>query len=162
MVLVQDLPGLRDVQVVLGADVPRHVEEPVEVRADPALLGRLLGCPLKPRELALRLRTDVLRHVRLGDPLAVLLDDVLLGALAELLADRVHLLAQDVVALLLVEALLDLLADLLLHTDLGERFLGPLQHTVQAPLHVERLQDLDLLFDRQVGRVAGHVGEPAG
>src|SRR5439155_26750169 len=64
VILIQDPAGFRDVEVVLGADVPRHVEQPVEVRADPALLRRLLRGALQPAELALRLRSDLLRPVR--------------------------------------------------------------------------------------------------
>ena len=54
------------------------------------------------RELALGLLEDVLGHLGLGDLRAVLLDDGRL-VLAELLADRVELPAEDVLALLLLD-----------------------------------------------------------
>ena len=46
--------GLGDVEVVVGARRPRHVDQPVEVGADPAVLGRLLARALEPAELASR------------------------------------------------------------------------------------------------------------
>ena len=60
-----------------------------------------------------------LRHAGVGDLLAVLVGDRRL-VLAELLADRVHLPAQEVLALLLLRAGLDVLADALAHLQLGE------------------------------------------
>src|SRR5207342_3641064 len=105
---------LGDVQVVVRTDVPRDLDHPVEVRADPALLGRLLGRPLQAAQLAQRLFLDVLRHAGLGDLLAVLLDDVLFAVLAELFADRAHLLAQQELALALLHALADVRPDLVL------------------------------------------------
>src|SRR5439155_7591017 len=77
VVLVEDPAGLGDVEVVLAADVPRHVEEPVQVGPAPALLRLLLGHPLEPPAPALGLLAHVVRHAGLLDPLAVALDDVL-------------------------------------------------------------------------------------
>ena len=162
VVRVQDRARLGDVEVVLGADVPRELGHPVEVGADPAVLGRLLGRALQAAELALGLLADVLGHVGVGDLLAVLLDDVLLAVLAELLADRVHLLAQEELALALLHALADVGADLVLQLELGQDLLGPGQDLLEALLDVEGLEDLDLLLERQVRRVAGRVGERAG
>ena len=53
----------------------------------------------------------------------------------------------------------DVAADLVLQLELGEDLLGPVQDLLQALLDVERLEDLDLLLDRQVGRVPGRVGD---
>ena len=58
----------------------------------------------------LRLLEDVLGHLGLGDLRAVLLDDGTL-VLAELLADRLQLAAEDVLALLLLDTGLDVLLD---------------------------------------------------
>ena len=62
---------------------------------------------------------DVVGHAGLVDLRAVLLDDRA-GVLAELALDRLHLLAQEVLALLLVRAGLDVLADLLAQLQLGQ------------------------------------------
>ena len=68
------------------------------------MLGRRLGQPLQPRELAVGDLAHLLGQLELGELLAQLLD---LGlrrvALAELLLDRLELLAQHVLALGLVE-----------------------------------------------------------
>ena len=106
--------------------------------------------------------SDVLGHAGVVDLLAVLLDDVLLAVLAELLADRAHLLAQQELALALLHALADVGADLVLQLQVGEHVLRPAQDQLEARLDVERLQHLDLLLDREVGRVAGGVGHGAG
>ena len=163
VVLVQDPPGVGDVEVVLGPDVPRHVDQPVEVGPDPAVLGRLLGGALQPAQLVIGLLADLLGHAGLGDLLAVLLDHRLaVLALAELLANGLHLLAQDELALGLVQVLLDVLADAVLDGDLGQGLLGPGQDLFQAPLDVEGLQQLDPLLHGQVRRVAGGIGQGRG
>ena len=82
--------------------------------------------------------------------------------LAELLLDRLHLLAQEVLALLLLGAGLDVLADALAHLQLGQPLALEAQGELEALGDVERLQQLDLLVEGQVGRVAGGVGERAG
>src|SRR5439155_2989277 len=118
---------------------------------------------LETTELALRLRPGALRHARLLDLLAVLGDDALaVLALAQLLLDGLELLAKDVLALVLLHALGDLLADLVLEAHLREGLLGPLDDLLQALLDVEGLEQLDPLLQAEVGRVAGHVGERAG
>ena len=103
---------------------------------------------------------DVLGHAGVGDLLAVVLGDRGL-VLAELLADGVHLLAQEVVALLLLGAVLDVLADALAHLQLGQPLALELQRQRQALHDVERLEQLELLRAVQVGRVAGRVGQRA-
>ena len=76
------------------------------------MLGRRLRQLLEPRELAVGLRAHVLGQVDGGELLAQLLD-LGLGrvALAELLLDRLELLAQHVLALGAVELGLDLRLD---------------------------------------------------
>ena len=71
--------------------------------------GRLL----EPPELAVGRLAGVLGQVRRLDPLAQLVDlGLLLVALAELVLDRLQLLAQEVLALALVDLRLDLGLDL--------------------------------------------------
>ena len=107
------------VEPLLGALAPRHRDQPVEVAADHRGLGRLLALALEPAQLLLGLLGDRLRHLGLGDLALVLLDQVGL-VLAQLLADRLHLLAQEVVALLLLGAGLDVVADLAADLELGQ------------------------------------------
>ena len=100
-------------------------------------------------------------HRRLGDLRAVLVDDGRL-VLAELLADRVELLAQDVLALLLLHARVDVLADAAADLHRRSRSRWKSSASSRRSVDVEGLEQLDLLLERQVGRVAGRVGERAG
>ena len=91
---------------------------------------------------------------------AVLLDDRAV-VLAELLADRVHLLAQEVLALLLLGARLHVVADADAHLQLGQALALELERAGQPLGHVERLEQLDLALVGEVGRVAARVGQRA-
>ena len=92
---------------------------------------------------------------------AVLLDDGRL-VLTELLADGVELPAQDVLALLLLDARLDVLLDAPPHLHERESLALELERELEPLADVDRLEELDLLLEGEVGRVAGRVGERAG
>ena len=109
---------LRDLEVLahLAALLPRHAEQPVEVVAHHAGLGRHRRHLLELGELGLGLRLDRLRHAGIGDPAGQFLDVVRrVVQLAELLLDRLHLLVEVVLALALLHLRLDPAADALLH-----------------------------------------------
>ena len=89
------------------------------------------------------------------DLLAVLLDHRAL-VLAELLADRVELLAEEVVALLLLRAGLDVLADALAHLQLGEPLALEPQRELEPLDDVDRFEQLDLLARRR-GRASSRL-----
>ena len=103
-----------------------HVLEPVDLLVD--RVGRLLG------------------QGELGDLGAVLPDDVVV-ALAQLLADRSQLLAQEVLALLLVDPFGDIGADLCGDLQFGEVILRPCGDHVDAIADVERGQHRDVLIE---------------
>ena len=158
---VEDLAGVHGVEALVGALPPRHGDQPVEVGADHRGLAGLLAHALEPAQLALGLLAHVVGHAGLVDLRAVLLDDRGV-VLAELLADRLHLLAQEVLALLLLGALLDVVADAPAHLELGQALALEAQRQLEALGDVERLEQLDLVLVGDVGRVAGGVGERAG
>ena len=109
VVLVEDLGGLLDVVAVVGRDVPRQADEPVDVGADDADLGRGGRDPAHPVDFLERAGLDLLGHARGLDLLAQLVDLGLLRVLlAQLALDGLHLLAEDVLALGLVHLGLDL------------------------------------------------------
>ena len=143
---VEHLARVDGVEPLLGALRPRHRDQPVEVAADHRGLGRLLALALEPPQLLLGLLGDRLRHLRLGDLALVLLDQVGL-VLAQLLADRLHLFAQEVLALLLLGAGLDVLADAAAHLQLGQPLALQLDGQLEAGADVERLQQAQLLLD---------------
>ena len=93
------------------------------------------------------------------DPLAVARDLVGLAVLAELLADGVELPAQDELALALLHPLGDVVADPALQLDLAEHVARPGGRLLQPLADVERLEQLELLPEREVGREAGRVGQ---
>ena len=94
--------------------------------------------------------TDVLGHPGLGDLRPVLLDDGRL-VLAELLADRVELPAEDVLALLLLDAGLDVVLDSLAHLHQREALALELESELEALTDVDGLEQLDLLLEGEVG-----------
>ena len=122
---LEDLARGVDVVLLVGDDAPRHVEQPVEVGADRRALGPL-GAGLEATELALGLLAGLLRQAGLGDALAVARDLVaVLAGLAELLADRVELAAQQELALALLHALGDVVADAALQLEVAEDLAQP-------------------------------------
>ena len=149
------------VQVLLRALAPWHGDKPVQVGANHARLTGLLAHPLEATKLLECLLLHLLGHVRGLDLRAVLLHDRAL-VFVELLADRLHLLAQEVLALLLVGALLHVLADALSYLQLGEAVALQLHRQLQAVGHAECAQQLDLLLVGEVGGVAGGVRQRAG
>src|SRR5829696_5326124 len=158
---VEHLARGHRVELLLGAFVPRHGDQPVQVGADHRGLARLLAHALEPAELLRGLLAHVVGHARLGDLLAVLLRDGA-GVLAQLALDRLHLLAQEVLALLGVRAGLDVLADLLAQLELREPLALDLDGELDALRDVERLEHAHLLLEGDVGRVADRVGQRAG
>src|SRR5206468_12290286 len=99
VVLVEDLPGLLDVPVVARGLAPRERDEPVDVGADDTRLGRCLRDLLEAADFLERLFLHGLGHARLVDLLADLAELRATLVLAELLLNRLHLLAEDVFAL---------------------------------------------------------------
>jgi hypothetical protein len=127
------------------------------------VLGALLAGPLQPADLALDRGADRLGHLALLDLPAVGVEHaVAVLVLAELLADGGELLAEDELALGLLHALGDVLADAVLQLDLGEGVAGPGEDLLQPLLDVDGLQHLDLLLEGEVGGVDGGVGDLAG
>src|SRR2546430_12156852 len=161
MVAIEDLARVYGVESLRRALPPRHCEQPVQVRADHRGLSALVAHPLQSAGLALGLLADLVREIRLGDLLAVVLGDRAL-VLAELLANRLQLLAQDVLALLLLGALFDVLADPVADLQLGQALtLKP--HSELEPLDdVDRLEQLYPLLEGGLRGVGGGIGQRAG
>jgi len=106
------------------------------------------------------LLANSVRHFRGADLRAVFRDDVAV-TFAELLLDRVHLLAEQELALPLLHPLVDLGADLVLERRFGQDVAGPGDQHLEPFLHVEGFEHLDLALQGEVRRVAGHVGKLA-
>jgi hypothetical protein len=112
VVVVEHLAGVLEVEVVLGRLVPRQRGDPLQVAADDAVLGRRGRQALEAGELAVGLPADLVGQVDGAELLAQLVGlGRLLVELAELLLDRLELLAQDELALAAVDLGLDLRLD---------------------------------------------------
>ncbi|BFO15237.1 hypothetical protein SHKM778_16250 [Streptomyces sp. KM77-8] len=154
--------GAPDVVGVLGALVPRDLQDRVEPGADPGALGRLVGGALQLVDLLERGLADLLRQaggLDAGPVVVGLLALPLAAQLAQLLAHGFELAAQQELALLLVDALLDVLGDGLGDVLLGEVVAQLLGGEPEAGHRVGGLQQGGLLLGGQERRVAGVVGE---
>ena len=160
VVAVQHLARVPQVEVVLCRARPGERGQPLQVRADHPVLGRLRGQPLEAPQLALGLLHGVLGKARLVELLAQLLRlDLLLVELAELLLDRLHLLAQEPLALTLLHLGLDLRLDLgpdLHELELAREQLGQPAHALR---HVALLEQRLLLLGLDPQRARDHVCE---
>ena len=160
MVCVENLARVHGIEALLGALGPRHGDQPVEVGADHRRLAALLADALQPAQLTLGLLAHVLGHPGFLDLGAVLVKHRCV-VVAELLADRLHLLAQEVLALLLLGARLDVVADAPAHLQLCKALALEAEGELEAFGHAECLEQLDLVLVCEVGCVAARVGEGA-
>jgi hypothetical protein len=141
---------------------PRQRRDPVEVRPDHAVLGRGRGEPLEPAELAVDGAAHLLRErelVELGAELVQL--RLLRVGLAELLLDRLQLLAEIELALPLLELRLHLRLDLGPELEHFELPVQDQERLAQTRLHVGELEQLLLLLGLQPHRRGDEVAERA-
>ena len=169
MIGVEDLPRVGNVEVVLGRHAPRQLDDPFQVGADYPVLGGCRRQALEAPQLAVGLLSRLLGQLGRLDPLAELIDlGLLLVSLAELLLDRLELLAQVVLALSLLDPRLDLGLDLGAELDHLELAGEDLRQPSQALADIDLLEQLLLLGGRdpqcpgdQMGQRRGvvHVGD---
>ena len=161
MVGVEHFPGGRQIEVVIGGGAPRQTQHAVEPVADPRVLGALGAGPLHPVDLLVDRGPDAVGQRHLGR-LGAVLGRGIVVALAQLLADGGELLAQQILALLLLDALGDLVADLLVDLQLGQGLLGPLEHELDTDADLGGLEDGQLVIGGGVRPRRGGVRERAG
>ncbi len=160
VVAVERLTGFLEVEVVLGGHAPRQLHDPLEVGPDHAVLGGLRRQSLESLQLAIGLLAHHLRQVGLFDPLAQLgsLGGALVG-LAELLLDRLELLAQEVLALGAVHLGLDLRLDPRPQRDQLVLAREQLEQAPQPLREVALLEQLLALLGLDPERAGDHVRE---
>ena len=161
MILVEDAARFGDVDRLLLGQLPRQLDQPVEIGAHHAVFASRFRHALQPAQFLARLLLDFLRHAGIGDRLVELghFGGLALLAFAELALDRRHLLAQQHLALALVERRLGLPADLLREPQDFDAMRQQPRDLVHARGDVERLQDLLLLLGLHVHIGDGEVGE---
>ena len=161
MVLLEDLGRHGDVEVLGAALAPRQLGDRLEIGADHLGLHGLAAHAPQPPELAVDLLADLRRQVEGVELLAQLVDVARAVPLAELLLDRLELLAQEHLALAVAQLFLDLGLDVLLGLQHVELALDVDQDAPHALLDREGLEQHLALLLAEIG-VAGHeVGEPA-
>ena len=146
------------VEVVVTAGAPRQFEDAVQPGADPAMLRGLRAGALESVDLLGDRVVGGLRRLQLGQLRAVLGHDVAV-ALAELLANRLQLLAQEVFALLLVDAFGDVVADRLGHLQLGHVVARPVEKNLDPLADVDGGEHRGPEFVVELGPRGDIVGE---
>ncbi len=131
MVAIEDLARRLEVEPILGDAAPGQRGEDVEIGARDLILGRLRRHLAQAFELAVGHFFSFRRELGLVEPPGQLFELVVALAFPELLADHLQLLAQHVLALILVEARFDFFLDLgpdLQHLQLlHQEFTEPLE-----------------------------------
>ena len=157
VVLVEDARRLGNVQLLLGAGVPGQLRDRLEIRADDLRLHRLAADASQPVPLPVGLLAGVLREIQSVELRLELLEPVVGGAVAfaQLLLDRLELLAQVHLALAAADLFLDLGLDVLLGREHVDLPLDADQDAAQPVLDRERLQQSLLVGNRDV-EVSGH------
>ena len=149
-----------EIEVVLGGGVPGQRHDPLQVGAHDAVLGHRRLEPLQAAQLALDLLGDLLGEAQRLELLAQLLGLGLgLVALPQLVLDRLELLAQEVVALALLQLGLDLGLDLGVERHHLELAGKDLRQAAQALGHVELLEQRLLLVGGQAHGAGDEVAE---
>jgi len=162
MVLVEDRGRPLQVERLFGPLVPRQLSHGLEIRADDLGFHRVPGRALEPRQLAVHFLLGGFGKLERRKALAQLLDVTRLVPLAQLLADRLHLLAQEQLPLALAQLLLNLRLDVLLGVEHADLALDVHQHPAQPLLDLEGFEQ-GLALGRVDLQVAGHeVGEASG
>src|SRR5262245_27656490 len=105
VILIEDAARFGDVDRLFLRQLPREFDQPVEIGAHHAVFAGRFGHALQPPQFLARLLLDFLWHARIADRLVEFghFGGLALLAFAELALDRGHLLAQQHLALALVE-----------------------------------------------------------
>ncbi len=160
VVLVQDLLRILDGADLLRFLLPRHRQQPVEVIARDRRFRRHGRHRFQLLELVECLLLHFLGHSRAFDLLAQLIELALLPA-PQLLLDRLDLLVEVILFLRALHLPLHPRLDGAVHVQLLDLDLEHVGDAVQ-PLHrVEDVQQLLLLFDRQLQVGRDRVGQLA-
>ena len=154
VILFEDLGGPLQIERLLRALAPGKFRHRLEIRADDLSLHRLAAGPFQAAQLAIDLLAGGLGQVQSGEPLVQLLDLSPVVALTQLFLNRLHLLAQQHLALALAQLLLDLGLDVVLRVRDGDLSLDVHEHPAQPVFDRQHLEEL-LAFERLDVEVAG-------
>ncbi len=153
--------GQRDRTLLLAR--PRQRQQPIDIRADHAGLGRVHALLHQPLELVRGGFFDVVGRLKLADLALELVDRVFVEiVLAQLATDRLHLLAQEVFLLRLVQRVFGIALDLGAQPQQLELPRQLDLDLFKALNRVQRVQEIELVLELK-GRAVNHdVGQVAG
>ena len=103
MVMLQNLPGSGHVHPLLGLDIPRQLQHGVQIIPQHRPLGRTEGLLFQPLHVLQELLLRFLFQMEILNALGVGIKFVLVVLFPKLLTDGLHLLAQEVVLLVLID-----------------------------------------------------------
>ena len=160
MIVGEHLGRLLDLNTIFGGDVPRHRDQPINVRTNHTNLWRCRRDAAHAVELLECARLNVFGHAGGFDLLAQLIRLRLLRILfAKFALDRLELFAQEVFALALIH--LGAHIRLNLPLDLENLNLSRQERcdVLESRNYIDRLKQLLALIGRHVRGVRRHVGE---
>lgn len=159
MILIEHLARLTEIKVVVRTDIPRQVEQPVQVGAGNNVLGGAGRHALQARNFAFGLLARLLGQVRCLQATAQLGDfGGVLISFTQLTLDRLELLAQHIFALAFRHLFLRLAPD---RQDFALAF-EETEHLAQTFLYIERIEHELLLFRLEVQICRDQVRQHAG
>ena len=161
VIVVEDAARFFDVDRLFLGQRPRQLDQPVEVGPHHAVFAGGFGHALEPAQFLARCILDLLRHFGVGDRLFEFgnLGGLAFLAFAELALNCRHLLAQQHLALTLVERHLSLPADFLRQPQHFDPVREHAQDLVHARRKVDGFENVLLLVRLHVHIGDGEVGE---
>ena len=150
MVFLEDLRRALQIERFLRPLVPRQLGNGFEISANHLRFHRFAAGALEARELAIDHCSSGFRQIQRVEPLLEIVGFRRLLFLAELLANCLHLFAEQHFALALAELFLYLRLDVLLHVEHTDLPLHVHQHTAQPIFDRERFQQRLALRRRNV------------
>ena len=148
VILVEDALRLLEIDLVGGRLGPRHVHEPVEVRAHHRRFRRVWVHRLEALQLLRSLARHFFRHRGFGDLLLEVVELFVLSVrVAELVLDGPELFAKEILLLHPVHLLLGLRLDAGLHGEELVLAQQVLVHFPEALDRIDRLEDLLAVVD---------------
>ena len=163
MVVIEDAACLRDVDLGCRVGGPGQLDQPFEIRAHHRILAGAFGHALQALQLLSRVLFHFVGHLGFGDG-RLQFGDLrrALVTFTQLLLDRAHLLAQQVLAIHVANRLLGALVDFARDLEHFDAARQELEQLVQPRLEVEGFQQRLLFLGTDVHQTGDQVREARG
>ena len=160
VITIENSPGMCHIDCFAAQFGPWQVRHPLEVGADHLVLRRAVADALQAAEFAVDFFARCLGEGDLCEAGSQFFDVVeAIGIFAQFFLDGTQLLAQIKLALLLGSAVFDLGTDPLLDLEQGDLFAIEVTYIAQPIGYIDGGQQVNALFERVLGGVAGVVGQ---